>query len=220
MHQALIIDTETTGIKEPIEVIELAFKSVGRNEALSVKRFKPSRIPEWGAIATHHILMTDLEHCTPANEAEAWLPNSEYLIGHGVDYDWAALGKPPGYRICTLAMSRELWPEIDSHKLTAMMYYTQGANAATRERVRSAHSAGDDVLMCESLLEVIMEVAKIRDFESLWNFSEEARIPKTWAFGKFFGQPIGAADRGYMNWYRKLPDADPYVIKALKRNGL
>ena len=225
-YKALILDTETTDKKPPLEVIELAWKEPqlgvrgGQRTLPEVYRFKPSEMPKWGALATHHILMSDLEGLPHSDTCTILLPLSEYLIGHNVDFDWKALGCPEGKRICTLAMSRDLWPEVDSHSLVAMMYWTQGANPTTRDMVRGAHSAGDDVQMTELLLNTIMEVAGIHTWEALWVYSEEARIPKIMTFGKFRGKPISAVDRGFMNWYRKQADPDKYVLEAFKRNGM
>lgn len=221
MIDAIILDTETTGFEEP-EVIELAWREPGGLGLVNVflKKYKPSKMIEWGATATHHILMEDLLDCEPTSQAALDFPPSRFIIGHNVDYDCDALGQPEGKRICTLAMSRALWPEVDSHSLSAMTYFTQGANEATRLMVRGAHSAADDVLMCQALLFVIMDVTKITDLESLWRFSEDARVPKIMTFGKFKGQPVSAVDRGYMNWYRRQPDTDPYVLIAFERNGM
>jgi len=216
---AIILDTEATDF-ENAEVIELAWREFGGPIAPTVQRFKPTKPSAWGALATHHILMEELEGMPPSDTAPLHVPDASYLIGHNVDFDWKVLGYPEGKRICTLAMSRALWPEVDSHSLVAMTYFTQGATAKTREMVKNAHSAADDVMLCHSLLCVIMEVAKLHTLHEIHEFSEEARIPKIMTFGKFKGEPISAVDRGYMNWYRRQPDTDPYVLEAFRRNGM
>lgn len=219
---AIILDTETTTNEPPVEVIELAWMELGALFTEPVRRFKPSSPPKWGAMAVHHILMSDLQGCPPAAEAPDALPLADYWIGHNIDFDWIALGKPPVKRICTLALSRWLWPECDSHTLSAMTYFTKGASPATRDLVRGAHSAVDDVLMCRDLLDVIRVVAKIPvgDLPALYAASEDARIPRVWTFGKHKGKKIEEVDRGYANWCRRQPDFDPYVLEALRRAGL
>jgi exodeoxyribonuclease X len=101
---AIIVDTETTDIKDP-EVIEMAWVEIAdvsfeRVENIDCDRFKPTKPITLGAIATHHILPSDLTYCQPFDLA--YLPKSTYLIGHNIDFDWTALGKPPGKRICTI----------------------------------------------------------------------------------------------------------------------
>jgi len=221
---AIILDTETTQVDEP-EVIQLAWRRhgpVGTQETFC-SNYEPEGMIQWGAMGVHNIIPADLVDCQPSAEARKDLPNAAYWIGHNIDFDWGALGSPPSVkRICTLAMARHLWPELDSHKLVTLMYFTQGANEQTRQKVSRAHSALDDVLMCEELYEVICQVAKLdpRDYEKVWVFSEEARIPKVWPGGKFKGQPIAAADRGYANWCRRQPGYDPHTLEALRRAGL
>ena len=225
MLDAIILDTETTTNKDtperPLEVVELAWRYLDPSAAGDCYRYKPRLPPTFGATAVHHILMSELQDCPPSEQAPRDLPQAAYWIGHNIDFDWKALGSPAGpKRICTLALSRSLWPECDSHTLSAMMYFTQGCTAATRYRLRSAHSALADCDFVFDLLQPIMSALKTRDLEQLWKLSEEARIPKTWTFGKFKDQPIAAADRGYASWCARQPDFDPYVIVALKRAGL
>lgn len=218
---AFIADTETTGLDHTShEIIELAYKPFDSSDPPVVERFHPSKPIDLGALSTHHILDEELEAEPPSSLAFSRLPPCDYLIGHNIDFDWNFLGQPNCRRICTQAMARELWPEIDSHRLVALMYHTKGRTKETRTLVHGAHSAGDDVLMCEQLLRTIMFVAKIEDLETLYLFSEEARIPKVMAFGKFRGQAISAVDRGYSNWYRRQPDPDLYLLEAFRRNGL
>ena len=220
---AIILDTETTDV-ENCEVMELGYIPFGPTPTpvtdAKLHRFRPKTPPKWGALATHHILMEDVEHCQPSDCAPALVPHATYWIGHNIDFDWRALGKPPVKRICTLALSRAYWPEVDSHSLVAMSYFLLGANSHTRGRVKQAHSALDDVLLCRDILAVIMQAGKIDGLDALYLESEDARIPRVWTFGKFKGQPIKAADKGYANWCRKQPDFDPYYLEALKREGL
>ena len=102
------------------------------------ERFKPSKNIEYGAMAVTNIVPEDLISCAPSNEAR--LPAyTNYIIGHNVDYDWKALGKPDVKRICTLALSRHVLPDLDSHTQSAMLYYFLGIEA--REMLINSHSA-------------------------------------------------------------------------------
>ena len=225
MTYAIILDTETNDI-ENAEVIELAWGELGeRFSSPFVKgahyRFLPTRPIKWGALATHHIFGTDLLGKPPSSTALKMVPEAKYWIGHNIDFDWKALGSPPGVkRICTLALSRSLFPEVDSHTLTAMTYFFQGANAATREKVRAAHSAEQDIELTRELFTSLCDVLDKTSLEAIYLASEEARIPRIWPFGKFKGQPIAAADKGYAAWCRKQPDFDSHVLEALRRAGL
>jgi exodeoxyribonuclease X len=227
--EAIILDTETTTNKatpeRPLEVIELAWMElVGINSPPQSGFhgcYRPTMPATFGATAVHHILPEDLIDKPQSATAPLDVPPVPYWIGHNIDFDWNALGQPPNVkRICTLALSRSLWPECDAHNLSAMMYCTQGRNGETRKRLRNTHAATDDCEFVLSILQTIMAVTKTADLAGLWELSEEARIPKIWTFGKFKDRPIEAADRGYAAWCNRQPDFDPYYIVALKRAGL
>lgn len=216
--QALVVDTETTGT-EPAEVIELAWLALGTYSKFS-QRFKPAGPITYGAFATHHILPEELEDCEPSQAAA--LPSScEYIIGHNIDYDWEALGKPPVKRICTLAMARTFYPELDSHKLGALYYKLRGVGPETRELLKNAHSAATDVAICEDVFTLMLQdkapTLDRMDFEALWKLSEDCRLPRIITFGKHKGTRIEHLPRDYIGWMLRQPDMDPYVIAAIKK---
>lgn len=223
MTQCYLIDTETTGLADPIEVISLATQGVAENltmltTAVQEEFFCPSKPLEWGAMATHGILMADLEGKRPASEAK--LPSDcTHIIAHNADFDWKALGQPPVKRICTLALARAAWPALDSHTLGALMYYIKGPTPETRELLKGAHGAAVDVGLLSMLLPTLIEEFEATSVEHLWQLCEEARIPKIMAFGKYKGRPVHEVDGGWISWYRRQEDPDPYLLKAFKRIG-
>lgn len=233
---AYIIDTETTGEEPVAEVIELAIiKPESRfpggqqytrgicepYDPIFYGRFKPRGRVLFSAMAVHHILPEELVGCDPSVLAKSQLPvDMQYMIGHGVDYDWEALGKPPCKRICTLAISRRIWPGNDGHSLSTLAYHLATDLRVIREVLRNAHSAVTDVELTFGLMRAQLEqepLKGIASWEDLWKFSEEARIPETWTFGKFKDQPISAADKGYLFWCLRQPDMDPFVLTAVRR---
>lgn len=231
---AYIVDTETTG-EDPVgEVIELAFGRLSETWdflPLTQSRFKPVKPITFRAMATHHILPHELEKCLPAEEAKALLPaDMEYMVGHNVDYDWEHLGRPACKRICTLAISRCIWPGNDSHSLAALTYRLTESTRWTeaRELLKSAHGASVDVALTYAILRAQLENEVVQTalqfyvgqglspLESLYAFSESARIPRIWTFGKHKGQDIAKTDRGYLSWCLRQPDMDEYVKTACR----
>lgn len=220
---AIVLDTETTGIDAP-EVIELAWLGpmaipsewlVGSPGVHGgCQRFRPSKPIGLGAMAAHHIIDSDLADC-PAWDGWELPDHIEYLIGHNVDFDWKAISSPSVKRICTLALSRYLWPQIDSHTLTAMTYHIYEP-AHAREMVRAAHSAAADVQLCHHLLgRIWLELGKPATWEDFWLISERARVPTVMTVGKHKGMPIKDVPRDYKQWFLRQPDVDPYLAKAL-----
>lgn len=214
--RAVILDTETTGKTEPqlIEAAWLECSSVDEfNQGrMFEQRYRPTKPIELGALATHHILDEDLVGCAPASDF-VLPPDVEYIIGHNIDYDWRVIGEPNVKRICTLAMSRALWPLLDSHSLSAMVYCLDRHNA--KERLQRAHSALADCLSCKLVLEHVAVDAE--NWEDLWERSERARVPKVMPFGKHRGLPMKDVPRSYKDWLLNQPDTDPYLVLALQK---
>ena len=122
---ALIFDTETTGIIEPviIEAAGIIIKGspMEKQNDTFINRYNPGKPISFGAMAIHNILDSDLENRPPSSEFK--LPdNIDYIVGHNIDYDWAAIGKPPVKRIDTLAMAKTIWQGFDSYNLSALSY--------------------------------------------------------------------------------------------------
>ena len=230
MSRILVLDTETTGHYDEQakpEVIELAYSSLSFPEMGLFEpfqaRFRPISAITYGAMAVHHIIPSDLVDCPSSKEAK--LPaDTSMLIGHNIDYDWEALGSPDGVRrICTLAISRALFPELDGHSLGAMTYWFARDKAKARELLRGAHSASVDVSIAYELFANLLEYMKVHQsrvfstIDQVWEWAENCRIPVVWSFGKHKGQPIKGTDRGYLNWCLRQLDMDPYVKKACAR---
>lgn len=230
--KAAILDTETTGLKESVPV-EVAYIDVSKLfETTYIHRnpyspfdkvfeyrqlFDPQKPIEFGAMATHHITNDDVAGRDPYTAFE--LPDIEYLIGHNIDFDWEviqACGEQPSpKRICTLAIARYLYPEIDSHKLTAMLYALDMRYAL--DHARHAHSALDDVWMTYHLLKIMLPKTKTTNFEGLYQFSEMARLPKVMTFGEHEGSEIKDIPYSYAQWLLTEGNIDPYLKKAIEQ---
>lgn len=246
MKQAIVLDTEATGTDpEKDQIIEAAWLRVdddpiavihdyqGFNEKFR-QLYKPDVPMGYGAQAVHNILMSDLDDMP--HPSTFMLPDGiEYAIGHNIDFDLSMIGNPTGLkRICTLALSRFLFPDVDSHKQSAMLYMFARAEDARsglttserdmRESLKNAHAALDDVLNCTVLLQYLLLTAMERDhdvssWEEVWNLSEKARVPTRMGFGKHQGDLIEDVPPIYVNWYVRQPKTDPYYMAAFRKAG-
>ena len=240
MNAAIILDCETTGIDEP-DVIQLAWlplvsswepgqknlclPGTGPGERGGVYAWRPRKPITFGAMAAHHIIPEDLKDEPEWPGRWELPPATDYLVGPSVDYDWKAIGSPPVRRICTLAIARKLWPEVDSHSLSALVYYLMESREAARNVLKGAHSAMTDAGLCHFLLTRELErMPLITTWERLWAASERARIPDRMPLGKYGpknGQPgmlieeLRRADPDYVSWCVRQ-DFDPYLLKALR----
>jgi exodeoxyribonuclease X len=219
---ALLFDTETTGFNEP-QVIEAAWLELESPATLAVlgqfeQRYKPSKPIDLGAMAVHHITDEELAACAPSSTF-ALPPGVQYLIGHNVDFDWKVIGQPPIKRICTLALSRHLFPDIDSHTQSAMVYHFGRARA--KSMLKDAHSALADVRNCRHVLRRLIAAlaqpeAHAFTWEELWQVSERARIPTRMPYGKHKGMAIAELPADYKAWLLRQTDVDAYLLQALQ----
>ena len=219
MSKSIIFDTEATGIKEPV-LIEAAWLELASIEPFTVtnpfvQRYNPGKPITLGALATHHIMDEELVDCPSASSFR--LPDDvSYIIGHNVDFDWEVIGKPEIKRICTLALARKLWPDVDSHTQSALLYYLERDTA--REQLRNAHSALTDVGICAVILDHICQQLGVKTAEDLYTKSEKARIPTTMPFGKHKGMLLSDIPSDYKQWLLTQGDIDPNLRKALTLN--
>ena len=229
-----ILDTETTGLVEP-HMTEAAYSIIdiidGKVEVLQeprAKRFNPLKEISLGSMAVSHICEEDIANEPPHTDFR--LPNSvEYLIGHNIDFDMAVL-KNAGVThtpklICTNAMSNYLLPTLESHKLVSLLYHFH--RDVARTQAKHAHAAVYDIYFTQLVLGSLIELANgqghvITDVDSLYEFSQMARVPTHFSFGKHKGKAIAelATDSdgaGYLKWMLKQDSIDPYLAKACQQ---
>jgi len=220
---ALILDTETHDLNGyPIEIayapcsFEQGVLVINQGEVFDEYFSCPEPIA-LGALATHHILETDIAE-KPSFDTFRMPQGVQYLIGHNIDYDITAIQKcQPDFTvkgICTLALCRMVWPELP-HTLSAMYYHVMDDLELARKHLRHAHNAKADIYFTGVILKTLVEQLGIKDMNSLYIMSETARIPKYITFGKHKGTAIKDLDSGYVSWLLKQPDLDPYLRKAL-----
>jgi exodeoxyribonuclease X len=243
--RVLLADTETTGFDhEADQIIEAAWLELPKTvtEFCAIRdpmaftffeqRYKPSVPMNFGAQATHHILPHELEGC-PSTDEFSYPADVDYLIGHNIDFDAKFFaGAMDDRRICTLALSRWLFPDLDSHTQSAMIYFiasqfgTVKAWEWARGALRDAHSALADVRICSALLRYLVacinarsDLAKVEHWEQLHIISEVARVPTRMDFGKHKGELVADVPASYAAWYLKQDDQDPYLLKAFRQCG-
>lgn len=222
----LILDTETHDMHGyPIEIahVPCGFNQLGIFQVVDDLLFdKFYSCPEpisFGAMAVHHIIESDLIGKPSYNTFR--LPQDvSYLIGHNVDYDIKAIQKCDSSiqvkGICTLALSRMVWPDVPAHNLSALYYMITGGTDQTRKALRNAHNAAADIKFTETILRELIKATGIKDMQSLYLLSEQARIPTKMTFGKHSGMLIKDVPADYKAWLLKQSDLDPYLRKALE----
>ncbi|MGQ2386329.1 3'-5' exonuclease [Acinetobacter ursingii] len=219
---AIILDTETHDMKGyPIEIAYVPCSFIDGllavdKDAVYDEYYSCPEPIAYGAMAVHHILESDIAGKPSYETFRA--PECEYIIGHNIDYDIEAIRKSdPNFTakaICTLALSRMVWPD-EAHNISALIYMLTGGSEKAKQSIHNAHNAKQDILLTAVVLKNICKVLGIKDMQSLYMFSEQARIPTHITFGKHKGTAIKDIPADYVTWLLKQDDLDPYLKKAL-----
>lgn len=231
MSRIALVDTETTGFQKPVVPVQVCMIELEGNDPRDfvvgevwTRSFNPGRPIEYGAMSTHFI-SNEMAAAYPPWEP-ALLPEVDMFVGHSIDYDWEAVGSPAGVRrICTFAMGKRVWPELDSHKLSAILIYLLGAEKAF-PLLQSAHQAEVDATNNLELVRALAREWDIASWDEFWDLSETCRTPLTMQFGKFgpdkarnyAGMPLEEMvkkEGSYTKWVLGLDDLDPYLRKAI-----
>ncbi len=228
--QAIILDTETHTLNgQPIEIayapIEIADRKITLDKSRLFDQLYSADEPiSYAAMAVHHILESDLAGQPHYSSFE--LPSETvYIIGHNIDYDLRALEKcgvntQNIKAICTLALSRLVWPDAEAHNISALIYMISKGSEKAREMIRKAHRADMDIILTANILMHIVHHLKISSIEALYEASEDARIPRSINFGKHRGTAIADLPADYTQWLLRQDDLDPYLRKALENTAI
>lgn len=230
MAKAVVFDTETTSAKQPRKIVEAAWCMFDDTALTGIELtgeefqglFDPGMPISLGAMATHHILQSEVDGQEPAENFK--LPDGiDYVIGHKIDFDMESIGYPddgPLKRICTLALARHHLSDLDSHSQSALVYHFFEPSEA-REMIKGAHRASDDIMNCAHVLFSLADIITKKGipfstFEEMWKESERCRIPTKIDFGKHEGTAIAALPFSYKQWLLGQDWTDKYLRKAVQ----
>jgi len=235
-YPAVIFSADTSGLTAPklVQANWLPVSSIDSMHptvesipvAIVQEQFNPGQPIEFGAMGKHHITDEDVAGAPPAESF--YLPEgTKFMISHNVDADWQVIGMPNVKRIDTLAIAEKLWPELDSHRLSALTYYLH-KETARKFGKNPAHSQVE-LSSCWYLFSRIVDELRDRgalsdglgetasNFEDVWNISETARSSYRLTFGKLETTPIHEVPPDYKNWLLAKPDLSLALRKDLVR---
>ncbi|OTG80080.1 DNA polymerase III subunit epsilon [Acinetobacter sp. ANC 4558] len=229
MH-AIILDTETHSLNGlPIEIAYAPIQIHDAKLTLDKSRlfdqlYQVNEPISFAAMAVHHILESDLTD-KPLYSSFQLPAETQYIIGHNVDYDIRTIEKcgvdiSPIKAICTLALARKVWPDAEAHNISALIYMISKGSEKAREMIRKAHRADMDIILTANILMHIIHHLKINSIEALFEASEDARIPRVVNFGKHKGTQIIDLPPDYIQWLLRQEELDPYLRKALENTAI
>lgn len=203
-----VIDTETTGIDDPAEMVEIGWTDVRLfpdgwqiergPEAVLVNPGMPITFP---AMAVHHITQKEAEIAG----ADADVIRSEIVKGadimcaHNWQFDSRFLRTSLPY-ICTLKAARATWPDLQGHS-NGSIRYELGLVAHDDARAQPSHRAGPDTWVTAHILLKLLETHTV---EQLLDISANPiRLLRFPGGNKHRGKPfseIARNDPGYLQW--------------------
>jgi len=216
----IVIDTETTGMGDQDQVIELGWASQDRGGGMLIVPTVPIQ-PD--ARASHHI--TDRELFTRGyNQAQALRRIEDELIEtspwvfHNAAFDmrmlrqtWPSLPVPPV--ICTWRCSLHLWPDAPSHSNQALRYWLDlpvvAAQCPHCGQAPHAHRAPFDASVTLALVNRMVEMGF--SVEDLVRMSGEPVVLHRVRFGKHEGELWVDVPRDYLHWILRQGDFDEDV---------
>ena len=228
--QAIILDTETHTLNgQPIEIayapIEIANGKLSLDKSQVFDQLYIVDEPiSFAAMAVHHILESDLVG-KPLYTTFKLPAETQYIIGHNIDYDIRAIEKcgvdtSHIKAICTLALARLVWPDAEAHNISALIYMISKGSEKAREMIKKAHRADMDIILTANILMHVVHQLKINSMEQLFAVSEDARIPRVINFGKHRGTAIAELPADYIQWLMRQDELDPYLRKALENTSI
>lgn len=227
---AIILDTETHQLNgnpieiayAPVEIFEGKL-TLDKSELFD-QLYSVDEPISYASMAVHHILESDLEH-QPHFTTFSLPKQTQYIIGHNVDYDIKAIARcgvdtSQIKAICTLALAREVWPQAEAHNISALIYLISKGSTKAREMLKGAHRADADIILTANILMHIVHHLNISNIDALYVASEEARIPEQINFGKHRGTAIKDLPHDYVQWLLRQDELDPYLKKALETKAI
>ena len=192
----LVLDCETTGLEDPIDVIEIAWCEV--DEDLDIKEefwslIDPGRSIPCDASGICSIRDEDVLG-SPSIDQIRFPAEETVIVCHNIDYDYP-LVKP--YMnitgtICTQTLSRRLLPNAPNHKLATLSCYCGLPRQLN-------HRAYADVRDCLALLDFLMQLTGW-DLQKMYDFCNTPMRLTHMAWGSHKGTKMEDLPSGYVWW--------------------
>jgi len=213
-----VIDTETCGLQGGI--VEVASVDVVDGQIVNPMSdlVSPDRPISRQAMAIHRISEEMVIGKPPIEEAINRYHGSAYYVAHNASFDRRMLPEMHGEWICTMSLSRQLWPGI------------KYGNQALRESLQldvtppsdlHAHRALYDCYVTAALLIRIMHTTGWDAADMVARMQPKSGMD-TFPFGKYRGRKIeevAKRDPGYLKWVLKnIPNLKADLRSAMQHH--
>lgn len=208
----IVLDTETTGVEDPIGVCELAFIELDPITLTEVGRFRSLVDPQLpisaAASGVHRItnaMVADeptLDECFDIVLKNPFANDDVVMVAHNAPFDYKLVKRYLGTsrKLCTLRLIRKVLPDAENHKLATLKFLLGlGRNDG------HSHSALDDVEDTADLLRYIVAQTGLTILELL-DLQDQPTEVKTMPFSaKYKGQPLKDVPASFWRWLQRQP---------------
>lgn len=194
-----VIDTETCGLQGG--VVEVASVDIVDGQIINPMSnlVRPDRPISPQAMAIHKITESMVADKPWIEDVIARYEGSPYYVAHNASFDRRMLPEMSGDWICTVRLSRRLWPGIKYSNMG--LYKSRKLHIETPAGLHH-HRALFDCYITAALLLHIMETSGWTP-EEMVNITGRPGLINTFQFGKYRGRPvaeIAERDPGYLRW--------------------
>jgi exodeoxyribonuclease X len=198
-----VVDTETTGMDDPAEMVELGWTDVRLfPDGWGIERGPYSHLVNPGmpisfpAMAVHHITDAVAGGGMDPEQARADIvAGADYLCAHNVEFDSRFVRGHSLPWICTFKAARTAWPELQSHKNGSIRY--ERGLCLDDPRTEPSHRAGPDTWVTAHIL---LDLLKIYPPETLVEISANPILLLKVDFGQHAGKRWSEVPTDYIDW--------------------
>jgi DNA polymerase III epsilon subunit-like protein len=230
------LDTETGGLEEGSEVLEVA--ALRFREGSIVDRYvttvRPTRPIEVAASAVHGFHAEDLQDSPPRTVVDAWLADfirsDDLVVAHNSGFDQEKIPVLADRRwLCTYRLAMHLWPTLPSHSLSTLASWLR--LDLKMPGGGQSHRAEFDALTCGLLFHRQMVAFQgLRPYANLNDIVLRTALPidvQIMKYGKYAGKAISELGSTYLDFvvldarepvekrYFRSMDAD--TLRAIER---
>lgn len=204
-----IIDTETCGLQGGI--VEIASVDVIDGNIVNPMShlIRPDRPITPQAMAIHRITEAMVVDKPWIEDVIPLYYGSRWYVAHNASFDRRVLPELPGEWICTMKLSRRLWPGIKYSNIA--LYKSRKLNVQTPPGLHH-HRALYDCYITAALLIDIMRTTGWTA-EEMVNITGRPALLTTFPFGKYRGKAVSEVakrDPGYLRWlFNNLDNMSP-----------
>jgi len=201
-----VVDTETTGLEMPFEMVELGWTDVRKyHNGWAIESgphstlVNPGMAISFGAMATHHIRDEEAAAgISPEDARKIATTGADVLVAHSSQYDSQLINGHQLPWICTYKCAKTFMPELETYGNNAIRYEL-GLCMSAEDHAKTipSHRAGPDTWVTAHIL---LELLKLATIEQMIEVSRNPLRLLRINFGEHTGKSFSEIPYSYLDW--------------------